>query len=171
MTASEQSTAHRSTRGRTGRRPVRRVVGGARAPRRRDDAGRVRAGGPTDLRGREGGMVTAEIAVALPALVALTLGLVCVIAAVGAQLRCADLARESARALARGESTASVRSRVLADAPPRASLRVRRAGGMVTVTVAATAPVVGSDLLRVPGVHVHSSATAADEKALADQPW
>lgn len=116
-------------------------------------------------------MVTAEIAMALPALVALTLGLVCVIAAVGAQLRCADLARESARALARGESTASVRARVLADAPPRASVTVRHSAGMVTATITATAPVIGTALLRVPGVRVRSSATAADEKRLAEQSW
>ncbi len=107
----------------------------------------------------------------LPALVALTLALVSVVAAVGAQLRCADLARESARALARGDSTAAVRSRVLADAPPRAALAVRRSGGTVTATVTATAPVLGTDLLRVPGFRVRSSATAADEKRLAEQPW
>lgn len=142
------------------------AVSGRCAPRPQDHAP-----GRTGVRGRERGMVTAEIAVALPALVALTLGLVCVIAAVGAQLRCADLAREAARALARGESTASVRSRVLGDAPPRASLGVRRSGGMVTATVTATAPVIGIDLLRVPGVRVHSRATAADEKSLAEQPW
>lgn len=150
--------------------PVRRLsaygLRGRRTPRRRDH---VSAG--TGRRGHERGMVTAEIAVALPVLVALTLGLVCVVAAVGAQLRCADLARESARALARGESAASVRARVLGDAPPRAALGVRRSGGMVTATVTATAPVIGTDLLRVPGVRVHATATAADEKSLAEQPW
>lgn len=123
-------------------------------------------GGPVDA-----GMVTAEIATVLPALVALTLALVAVVGAVGAQLRCADLARESARALARGEGTAAVRSRVLADAPPGASLSVRRSGGTVTATVTATTRVFGTDLLRVPGVRVRSSATAADEKRLAEQPW
>ncbi len=119
-------------------------------------------------------MVTAEIATVLPGVVALTLALVAVVAvvaAVGAQLRCADLAREAARALARGESTASVRGRVLGDGPPRAALSVRRSGGTVTATVTATAPVPGTDLLRIPGVRVHSSATAADEKRLAEQPW
>lgn len=164
----------RSTLPITVRGPVRRSIGcvlrcavsGRRAPRRRDH---VPDG--TGVHGRERGMVTAEIAVALPALVALTLGLVCIIAAVGAQLRCADLARESARGLARGESTASVKSRVLRDAPPRASLGVRRSGGMVTAKVTATAPVIGTGLLRVPGVRVHSTATAADEKSLAEQPW
>lgn len=119
----------------------------------------------------EGGMVTAEIATVLPAVVALTLGLACVVGAVGAQLRCADLARESVRALARGESAGSVRARVLADAPPGATVTVRRSGGMVTATVRARAPVVGTDLLRVPGVRVGSAATAADEKDLAAQPW
>jgi len=131
----------------------------------------ARAAGRTCGRRGEDGMVTAEIATVLPGVVALTLALVAVVAAVGAQLRCADLAREAARALARGESTASVRGRVLGDGPPRAALSVRRSGGTVTATVTATAPVPGTDLLRIPGVRVHSSATAADEKRLAEQPW
>lgn len=127
--------------------------------------------GVVPSRRRDAGMVTAEIATVLPAVVALTLALVCVLAAVGAQLRCADLARESVRALARGEAQGSVRTRVLAAAPPDASLTVRRSGGLVTATVRGTAPVVGTRLLRVPGVRVASSATAADEKHLAEQPW
>lgn len=128
---------------------------------------------PTRRYGRDGesGMVTAEIATVFPAVVALTLALVCVVAAVGAQLRCADLARESARALARGDSAASVGSRVLRDAPPHATLSVTRSHGMVTATVGARAPVLGTSLLRVPGIRVRSSATAADEHDLADQPW
>lgn len=123
------------------------------------------------VRSAESGMVTAEIATVLPGVVALTLALVCVVAAVGAQLRCADLARESARALARGESVAAVRGRVLDGAPPGTALRVHRSGGLVTATVTGTAPVLGTDLLRVPGARVSSSATAADEKRLAEQPW
>ncbi len=119
----------------------------------------------------DAGMVSAEIATALPGVVALTLALVCVVAAVGAQLRCQDLARESVRALARGESTGSVRERVLPQAPPHASLRVRRSSGLVTATVTATAPVLGTSLLRLPGLPVGATATAADEKRLAEQPW
>ncbi|WP_194291596.1 TadE family type IV pilus minor pilin, partial [Cumulibacter manganitolerans] len=59
------------------------------------------------------GMVTAETALALPALVIVLGGLLTVIVAVSAQLRCVAAAREGARAAARGEPAAVVRQTAL----------------------------------------------------------
>lgn len=90
---------------------------------------------------RERGGATAEIAVALPALV-LVLGVA--LAAVGLgidQVRCVDAARSAARLLARGEDVASVRGRVLPAAPDGAQLVVD--GGPDTVRVTVSAPLVG----------------------------
>ena len=51
----------------------------------------------------ERGAVTAELAMALPLLVAVTVGLVWLLAVGAAQLRVVDAARETARAVARGD--------------------------------------------------------------------
>lgn len=90
-------------------------------------------------------MVTAEVAVALPALVlVLAVGLA-VIAIVTAQLRCTDAAAVGARLAARGEPAAAVRSATLAVAPAGAGVQVRPGrDGVVLVTVTAT--------MRVPAV-------------------
>lgn len=56
----------------------------------------------------EGGSVTAEAAVVLPALVAVAVVLVALIGALGAQLRCVDAARAGAREAARSAPRASV---------------------------------------------------------------
>jgi len=71
-------------------------------------------------------MVTAETAVVLPVLLLVLAGAVAAVTVVGAQLRCVDAAREGARAAARGESVATVRS-LAAEAAP--------AGAVVTVSV------------------------------------
>ena len=55
----------------------------------------------------ERGAVTAELAMALPLLVAVTVGLVWLLAIGAAQLRVVDAARETARAVARGDAEAA----------------------------------------------------------------
>jgi len=114
-------------------------------------------------------MVTAEIATALPALVVIAAGLLFVIGAVGAQLRCGDLSREAARQLARGQDEATVSREVLAGAPPDARLRVSRAGGLVTASITAHAPTPGA-LARLGSLAVSGSATALDETAIGLTP-
>ncbi|MFC7490031.1 MULTISPECIES: TadE family type IV pilus minor pilin [unclassified Knoellia] len=101
-------------------------------------------------RGRRGetGMVTAEIAVALPALVlVLTLGLGAV-AVVTDQLRCVDAARVGARLLARGEPVEQVRNEVARQAPDGAEIGFEVGPDSVRVDVSAQPP----PLLRAVGV-------------------
>ena len=119
---------------------------------------------------RERGMVTAEIAMAMPALVVITAGMLFVVGAVGAQLRCVDAAREASRELARGQDEPAVTAAVLGAAPAGARLAVSRQDGLVTATVTARAPVFGPLLAALPGVAVSSSATALDETRIGVGP-
>lgn len=90
----------------------------------------------------ERGAVTAEFAVALPA-VLLVLGLLLTGAAAGlTQLRLEEAARAGARALARGEDQASVSAVVRQVAGDSASAAVASDGGWLSVTV--TGPVGGA---------------------------
>lgn len=93
-------------------------------------------------------MVTAEIAVALPALVlVLTLGLGAV-TLVSDHLRCVDAARVGARLLARGEDAGRVRAEVARQAPEGADIGLDVGIDAITVTVTADSP----HLLRALGV-------------------
>lgn len=122
------------------------------APRRR----RVR-GDP------ERGVVTAEIATALPALVVVVIGAVWVVAVGLAQLRCADAAREAARAAARGDAPAVVSSVADAAAPDGATVRVHVEDELVTVEVSTPVPVPLPFGDRVPAPTVRASAAAVTE--------
>ncbi|KGN38101.1 TadE family type IV pilus minor pilin [Knoellia subterranea] len=99
-------------------------------------------------RHREAGMVTAELAVAVPALVlVLALGLGAV-AVVTDHLRCIDAARVGARLLARGEEAGRVRAEVIRQAPPGAVVLFDVGPESVTVEVTSDPPA----LLRTLGV-------------------
>jgi Kef-type K+ transport system membrane component KefB len=80
-------------------------------------------------------MVTAEFAVALPALVMVVLAAVCAVITVTDQLRCADAAAIAARLAARGEPAAVVRSVALRAAPRGARLELLTTATTVTATV------------------------------------
>jgi hypothetical protein len=83
------------------------------------------------------GMVTAELAVAIPAVVlVLAICLAGVTAGVD-QIRCVDAARVGARAAARGDSSAAVREAALAAGPAGARVTVVADGARATVTVEA----------------------------------
>ncbi|RNL83291.1 TadE family type IV pilus minor pilin [Halostreptopolyspora alba] len=85
----------------------------------------------------ERGSVTAETAVALPSL-ALVLGIaLAAVQAAAAHLACVDAARVGARALARGDSEATVRSSVSAVAPERAETELSDEAGFARVVVRA----------------------------------
>ena len=84
------------------------------------------------------GSVTAEAAVALPALMLIIAAAVGAVTTVTAQLRCLDAAREAARAAARSEPAAVVRDLATAAAPAGSSAEVALDGDRVTVTVRAT---------------------------------
>ncbi len=108
--------------------------------------------------------MTAELAMALPLLVALTVGLVWLLSVGAAQIRAVDAAREAARAMARGDDES---------AAVAAGGRVVPEGGTVTVTggaesvvAEATARVEGPGGLFdfLPSVTVHAEATALVEE-------
>ena len=90
------------------------------------------------MRPSERGAVTAEAAVALPALAVVAAALVALGHVGVAQLRCVDAARAGARLAARGEPAAVVRARAAAAAPAAASISV---SGGAQVTVVVRAPV------------------------------
>ena len=97
---------------------------------------------------RDRGMVTAELAVTLPAVV-LVLGLCLAGISAGIdQIRCVDAARLGARAAARGDSLGSVRAAAVAAAPAEAVVSIGPGpggagggggSGVVTVVVEARA--------------------------------
>lgn len=77
-------------------------------------------------------MVTAELAVAVPALVAVAVALAWLLGLAVTHGLVAQAAREGARAAARGESAGQVRTAVRALVPD-ASVQVRRSGQQVVV--------------------------------------
>lgn len=105
------------------------------------------------------GMVTAEFAVVLPAVV---LVLALSVGAIGLaldQVRCVDAARAGARAASRGDSVDAVTLAVRRAAPPGASVTMATSGDLVRVSVVSR-PRLAVSLL--PGwLHAGSTAAAA----------
>jgi Flp pilus assembly protein TadG len=93
----------------------------------------------SDLRrsAADAGFVTAETAVAMPVLVALTAVLVWGVLVGAAQIRCVDAAREAARAAARGDPAGQVLGVARAAAPAGAEIAVSEQGESVRVVVSA----------------------------------
>ncbi|WP_235834203.1 TadE family type IV pilus minor pilin [Actinomadura logoneensis] len=83
-------------------------------------------------------MATAEIAVALPALVLVTVLALWAVAVASTHLACVDAARAGSRAAARGESLDAVRAVVARSAPRGATVTVERGPDSVQVTVSTT---------------------------------
>lgn len=111
----------------------------------------------------ERGMVTAETALVIPVLVAVSLAMVWLLTLGVAQMKVTDAAREAARALARGES--ADRALQLAElAAPGASVTIEDDNGMVVVTVRREVSPPGGVLEGAFGAaEVSSSATALEE--------
>ena len=118
-------------------------------------------------RRRDRGVATAEVAVALPALVVLVAAGMTAVSVLTAQLRCVDAAREAARAAARGEDAAIVRSLAERSGPAGSEVQVTSGGQEVEVTVSAVADSVGELL---PAVRVRASAVALREPESVDEP-
>jgi hypothetical protein len=99
-------------------------------------------------------MVTAELVVALPALVLVLAFALSAVGAVSTRMRAADAAAVAARLAARGESAAVVREAWRLAAPAGASMRVSHpASGFVAVTVATPVRLAVAGL-RLPGARV-----------------
>jgi hypothetical protein len=100
----------------------------------------------------------------LPLLVAVTLGLVWLLAVGAAQVRTVDAARETARALARGDDQNAAVARGLRVAPDGSRIEISRGGGEVRVTVSGRAEAPGGLLAGMPSPELHAVAVAADEE-------
>ena len=106
------------------------------------------------------GAVTAELAVALPALVVATVLLMWLVGVAAAHVRCADAVREAARALARGDGPARAEAIAADTAPAGWAMTSRTYDGLVQVTVRATVRPPGSLGHLVPSSTVIASASA-----------
>lgn len=82
----------------------------------------------------ERGAVTAEAALVLPVLAAVTLALIWMLGLAVAQMRVTDAAREAARALARGDPEGEAAG-LAHTAAPGSTVRIDQADGRVRVTV------------------------------------
>ncbi|MCX4512346.1 pilus assembly protein [Streptomyces sp. NBC_01619] len=88
----------------------------------------------------ERGSVTAEAAVAVPALVVFTMALVWALMAASAQIQCVDAARAGARAAARSEPEAAALAAARSAAPRDAEVSLLREGELWRVRVEAASP-------------------------------
>lgn len=110
--------------------------------------------------GPQRGSVTAETALALPAVVVALLLVLAVAQVSAAQVACVDAARAAARRAARGEAPAAVVAAARAVGPGGTVVGVTRSGTSVTVTVSAP---VRLPLPGTPSLTVRSAATADTE--------
>lgn len=110
-------------------------------------------------------MVTAELALVLPVLVAMTIGLVWLLSLGAAQLRVIDAARETARAVARGDEVVAAVAAGERVAPDGGHVVVTSAGAAGEVVVQASARIRGPGGLFawLPGVTVSAEAVALAE--------
>lgn len=115
---------------------------------------------------RDSGTATAELAVALPAVVVVLAAVLAVGQAVLAQVRCVDAARAGARAAARGEAASEV-SALARDGAGDVSVIVERQGTLVSVSVSRRLALL---VPRGPVVLVQGRAVAqAEQPAAMDQ--
>ena len=118
------------------------------------------------MRGRhpsERGAVTAELALGIPLLLALTVALVWMLAVGAAQVRVIDASREAARAVARGDTAAAAESVALRIAPVGAQVRIVSADGQVRVTTRVRISAPGGLLGGLPGITLTNEAVAMVE--------
>lgn len=112
----------------------------------------------------ESGAVTAELALGIPLLLALTVALIWMMAVGAAQVRVVDASREAARAVARGDTAAAAETVALRIAPEGATVQIVSAGGQVSVTTSARVDAPGGLLAALPGVTVSDEAVALVER-------
>jgi Flp pilus assembly protein TadG len=108
------------------------------------------------------GAVTAELALGIPLLVSVTIGLVWLLTIGLAQVRMIDAARETARATARGDTEAAAVSRGLQVAPG-AEISVARRDVRVVATASDEVAPPGGLFGFLPPVRVHAEAVTEAE--------
>ncbi|GAA0983794.1 hypothetical protein GCM10009562_34110 [Nocardioides aquaticus] len=115
----------------------------------------------------ERGAVTAEAALVLPLLVAVTAALCWLLAVGAAQVRTVDAAREAARSAARGDGPGAARDLALRVAPPGARVDVALGSAEVVVTVTGRVEGPGGLVSWLPGATVEARAVARVEPGAA----
>jgi hypothetical protein len=113
----------------------------------------------------ERGAVTAEAAVVLPVVVLFAFGLAWLVALGATQVRALDAARETARAVARGENAEASVGLGQRVATAGASISVRDEGETVEVTIDAPVRGPGGLFGFLPTYHARAKAVAAEEPA------
>lgn len=111
----------------------------------------------------ESGAVTAEAAAVLPVLVLFALGLAWLVALGGTQVRALDAARETARAVARGEGPVVSLALGRQVAPAGARIAVHDEGNTVAVTVDAPVRGPGGIFGFLPTYQARATAVAEQE--------
>lgn len=111
----------------------------------------------------ERGAVTAEAAMVIPVLAALTIALAWLLSLAVTQVRLTDAAREVARAVARDEPRSAALALGARVAPEGTRFTVRRAGGEVVVNAATQVATPGGLLTFLPAALVDAEAVAAVE--------
>lgn len=117
------------------------------------------------LRDRERGAATAELVMVLPVLVAVTIGLVWLLSVAAAEVRTVDAARETARALARGDDRAEATDRGIRVGATGTRVSVQATGDQVVATARARVRGPGGLFRFLPGVTVHARAVAVAEES------
>lgn len=113
---------------------------------------------------RERGAVTAELALGLPLLLAVTIGLVWLLSVGAGQVRVVDAAREAARGLARGDPEAAAVARAHRVAGEGSRVSTETSGGEVTVTVTRQVGAPGGLFDALPAVELEAEAVASVEQ-------
>ena len=111
----------------------------------------------------ERGAATAELALAIPVLLSLTVGLVWLLGIGAAQVRMVDAAREAARATARGDPVPEAEVRAEQIAPPGSRVVVVGRGAEVVSTASGSVRPAGGLLGFLPAVALHARAVAVRE--------
>lgn len=109
------------------------------------------------------GAVTAELALGLPVLTAVTIGLVWLLSVGAAQVRTVDAARETARAVARGDDEAAAVALGQRVAPDGVRVSVASTGDRVVVRAAGRVPGPGGLFTFLPGADLRADAVAVAE--------
>jgi len=110
------------------------------------------------------GAATAELVMVLPVLMAVTIGLAWLLAIGAAQVRTVDAARETARALARGDDRADAVDRGVSVGPDGTRVTVQDDGDRIVAVARAAVRGPGGLFGFLPAVTVHARAVAAAEE-------
>ncbi|MER6613626.1 TadE family type IV pilus minor pilin [Streptomyces xantholiticus] len=120
--------------------------------------------------GRDRGSVTAEAAVAVPALVLFVMALVWALTAAAAQIQCVDAARAGARAAARSEPRAAALAAARSAAPNGSVVTLTRSGDLWRVHVESDTPGPGALALTLSAEAVALAEDTVGQQAEAAAP-